>query len=146
MTSKVKVWFELEDGAWHGSATESLWATELADGHYRLENSPFYAFGVSFLDAVIAAPRNGRLWFDRVVKPSGHSTYRIIRTTDSDTVFNRCWTPLQTLGCSFESGDRVLAVDVPPEVNIHEAYKLLDAGEHAGAWGFEEGHCGHPLQ
>jgi hypothetical protein len=24
-------------------------------------------------------------------------------------------------------------------------YELLEAGAAAGAWDFEEGHCGHPL-
>ena len=39
----------------------------------------------------------------------------------------------------------LLAVDIPPNVDIHKAYELLDYGEQAGIWGFEEGHCGHPI-
>lgn len=85
-SSKVKVWFKLED-AWHDSATESLWASNLGDGLYRLENSPFYAFGVSFLDTVTAIERYGRLWFDKVVLRGGHSTYRIIKATKDGRQF-----------------------------------------------------------
>ena len=60
-------------------------------------------------------------------------------------MFARCWAPLEDLGCTFEEGT-VLAVDVPPSANIYDVYRLLDAGASAGAWDFEEGHCGHPLR
>ncbi len=47
-----KLFFRLEENAWHGSATESLWAEPVQAGRYRLRNSPFYAFGVSAEDVV----------------------------------------------------------------------------------------------
>ena len=35
---------------------ETLWATPLGNHLYRLENSPWFAYGVSFLDVVRARP------------------------------------------------------------------------------------------
>lgn len=33
-----------------------MWATQVGPDRYRLENSPFYAYGVSWLDIVEARP------------------------------------------------------------------------------------------
>lgn len=52
--SEVKIVFELEADAWHGSSTESLWATPVGYGSFKLLNSPFYVFNVSFQDFVFA--------------------------------------------------------------------------------------------
>src|SRR4051794_38179269 len=59
---------------------ETLWATPLGRHRYRLENSPFFAYGVSWLDVVEARPpATGEMpAFVRVVEKSGHRTIRII--------------------------------------------------------------------
>ena len=110
-------------------------------------NCPFYAFGVSAEDVVLAESEDGQLYFQRVVLRGGHSTYRLWLAKKDVTApsFVNAWTPLQALGCSWEQGP-VLAVDVPPSADIHRVYSLLEAGETAGIWDFEEGHCGHPLR
>lgn len=55
------------------------------------------------------------------------------------------WLPLENAGCTYERATgRLLAIDVPPLTEIHLAYGLLEAGEQAGVWSFQEGHCGHP--
>jgi hypothetical protein len=138
----VRVVFELEPNAWHGSATERLWAEPVVVGRYRLRNTPFFVFGVSAEDIVFAKERQGRLLFAGVSLRGGHSSYRI--AVSDQHLFDRSWKHLQALGCSYEEG-QVLAVDVPPRADIHEVYELLEAGERAGAWDFEEGHCGHPV-
>lgn len=62
--------------------------------------------------------------------------------------FEKYWSPLEKLlGCTYESSkdpETVFAVDVPPEVDVHAAYGLLEDGERANVWEFGEGHCGHP--
>jgi len=142
----VKVMFQLEPGAWHGSATETLWAARMGPGQYRLENSPFFAFGVSYQDVVAAREDGGHLRFTEVVRRAGRSTYRIIRKSGAEDAFERLWKPLEGAGCTYEKGpNQLLAVDVPPSSNIASVYQLLEAGEAAGAWSFEEGHCGHPV-
>jgi len=141
----VRVVFHLEADAWHGSTTETLWGTLLSDGRVRLENSPFFAFGVSFQDIVAVEDANGELVFDRVVIFGGHSTYRIIKRCDEEALFQRYWKSLRNIGCTYEEG-RVLAVDVPPDTDIYAANDALQAGEDAEVWDFEERHCGHPLE
>ena len=142
----VRIVFELGGDTWHGFSAERVWAAPVAGGRFRLRNSPFYAHGVSFEDVVFAKPGpDGSLIFSGVSIRSGHSTYRVFAKSDigSDD-FQRYWTPLRELGCSFEQATaHYLSMDVPPSADIRLACELLQAGESAGAWEFEEGHCGH---
>ena len=46
---------------------------------------------------------------------------------------------MKCLGCSYEGGNGLLAVDVPPGAEVRVAQDLLLAGELAGVWEFEEG-------
>lgn len=144
----VKLTFPLDANAWHGSATETLWAEWVTDSQYRLRNTPFYAYGVGTEDVVFAHEQDGRLVFAGVAQHGGHSTYRIIKAKGSDLIrFQERWALLQKLGCSYEEGPGgLLAVDIPPDVDIHVAYSLLEQGEEMRVWSFEEGHCGHLLQ
>jgi hypothetical protein len=146
-TSKemVKIIFNLEPDAWHGNVTESLWAERVGTGRYRLKNTPFYAHGVSFEDIIFAEERDGELVFSRISTSAGHSTYRIMPTSPDRKGFEQYWNKIEELGCTYEEGP-VLAIDVPPETDIYKVYRLLEEGEKAGVWHFEEGHCGHPLR
>ena len=39
-----------------GGEVETLWATPVGEGEYRLENSPFYAYRLSWLDGLKLDP------------------------------------------------------------------------------------------
>ena len=145
----VKVRFNLEPEAWHGHVSETVWAEPVAVGRYRVRNTPFFAHGVSAEDVVSAQsnPEEPTLLFDGVSQRGGHSTYRVFSNFGLDDVrFRNAWKPLEERGCSYESTGKLLAVDVPPSADIHAVYDLLEKGESDGVWGFEEGHCGHPLR
>ncbi|MEO8158004.1 MAG: DUF4265 domain-containing protein [Betaproteobacteria bacterium] len=146
----VKVLFELPVADWYSAATETLWATPLGDGQYRLENSPFYASGYSFLDVIFAEfdPEQGFPVVRRALKKSGHSTYAlwVINGIDSNGMFAAYWEPIEKLGCSFEGIDgKLLSVDVPPGADIHEAFHLMESGKSAGVWDFQEQDVGHAV-
>ncbi|MEO8276669.1 MAG: DUF4265 domain-containing protein [Thermoanaerobaculia bacterium] len=74
--SKVLFRVPEDDGS---STVETLWATALGNDEYKLDNSPFYAYSVSWEDVVYAPidPDEGRPTFVRVVRKSGHRTIRI---------------------------------------------------------------------
>jgi hypothetical protein len=127
MTSDlVKLRFDLDPDDWHRTPSETLWARRLGQAAsrqvYTLENIPFYAKGVSFLDTVKAEPdEQGSLTYCGVVARDGHSTYRII--VKDGPKFSAFWRELETLGCSYESADfqdHVLyAVDVSEKADIY---------------------------
>lgn len=141
-----KVFFKLGDD-WHGFSSESMWAEKISENQFKLRNVPYYAKNISLGDVVAVQRTENQYFFNMVSKRSGHSTYRILINKEIDeNLFKRYWEKLENIGCSYEQGkNRLIAVDVPPETNIYEAYKLLEDGEKAGTWDFEEGHCGHPI-
>jgi hypothetical protein len=140
----VKVSLELPEGSPAGG--ESLWAEKLAEDKYRLRNSPFYAYGYSFWDVVAAEEAEGLLKVKQPIIRGGHSTYRVFLAEGlgaESQEFIAAWQPLKRLGCSYEGAwKRLLAIDVPPAADISQVYCLLEKGEKAGIWQFEEGYCG----
>lgn len=143
----VKITFRLETGAWHGSATETIWAESVGPGQYRLCNVPFYAFDVSYDDVVRVVEDAGSLLFASVARRGGHSTYRLLVNEVHRDQLDNFWKQLAECGCTYEEGHRpLLAVDVPAEADIFEVYRRLEEGQLAGAWSFEEGHCGHQVK
>ena len=137
----VKVSFQPNDGYY--TTTESLWADDLGDGRYRLRNSPWYIYGVSFEDIVHARlSAEGVLEFIEVVEHSGSSTFRIMLREDTDPAdFHRDWQPLGALGCTWEQAkDRLYAVDAPPDTDLDQVAELLRAGEAHGVWDWEAGY------
>ena len=104
--SKVLFRVSEDDGS---AQIETLWATALGHDEYRLENSPFYAYSVSWEDVVFAPldPAEDRATFRRVVKKSGNRTVRVIFDppvkdgNESDQVLQG----LVELGCSYEGAN-----------------------------------------
>lgn len=144
----VKILFELgADDRENGIDAETLWAVPLEGGLYRIDNSPFYAYGVSLGDIVRAEPANGFLAFREVHSRSGHSTYRVWIEPASGigrSEFDTCLRELERLGCSSElAREHWFAIDVPSTCNISAVYTILEDGEQRGLWWFEEAHCGH---
>lgn len=129
----------------HGA--ENLWVDHLSGDTFRVRNIPAWAFGLSLDDEIAARVGDDeRLTLSRVVARSGHSTYRIV-PRDQDA-FEQRWAALHHAGCRYESHatERLYAIDVPPDADIQEVYRLLEEGEADGIWDFEEGHCGHLVE
>ena len=144
----AKITFPIERSESTGPGTETLWAEALGGEQYRLDNSPFYVYEVSYNDVVFAKQTSEILLFQRVRKRGGHSTYRIFLTRPLDEQeFQQYWKPFGSLGCTYEGKNkRLIAIDVPPTSDIRQVYALLERGEDAKLWEFEEGHCGHSLK
>jgi hypothetical protein len=147
--SLVKVLFETSGGE-ASSSTESLWADDLGKDRYRLENSPFFAYGYSYQDIVEAREQGGMLFVVGTVAHGGHSTYRLFLkdgVSRESREFIQHWLPMEELGCTYEAAtNRLLSIDVPPPANIFAVYALLEEGESTGIWEFEEAHFGHPVE
>jgi hypothetical protein len=144
-----KIVIDLAPDAWHGHASETVWAESLGDSRFRIRSVPFFACGLSVEDVVSTQVRDGVHLVTGVIVHGGHSTYRVFLgagIAPDDSVFEERWEFLRSLGCTYERAtERLFAVDVPPEADIHVVYRVLEAGETTGVWSFEEGHCGHPI-
>jgi hypothetical protein len=140
----VKIRFKLDPENQQGHEVENLWAEPLADGTFRILNSPFFAFGVSFQDIVKAATDDNVLQFIGIARRGGHSTYRIFlqdEHTIHDPIFQQYWKPISASGATLENAnDQFAAVDIPPGSDVAAIYRLLQEGENANVWAFEEGY------
>jgi len=133
MTSKVKFRIEQDDG-FPPLRAELLNATPLPGGHFRLENAPFFAQGVSYHD-IVQASETGL--------PGVHDFIRVIERSDclgmsiiilDDTVDARLNAALGGKDCIVEygefSGYRVVAVAIPPQVDYGALKAQLSELEH----------------
>lgn len=119
-----KVLFRITDD--DGSAdVETLWATPLGEDRYQLDNSPFYAYAVSWKDIIYAPydPDEQLPAFERVISKSGHKTIRIIfespATEGSESL--DLLQQLASLGCSYEGANKLyICIDIPPEVELEK--------------------------
>jgi hypothetical protein len=125
----AKVLFRVtnDDG---GSDVETLWATHITADHYKLDNSPFYAYGVSWEDIVSAPfnPDEGFPTFERVVSKSGNRTVRVAFDTPVETgnESDRLLQGLIALGCSYEGATRkYISVNIPPGVDLDAVRSYL---------------------
>jgi hypothetical protein len=125
----AKVLFRVPES--DGSAqVETLWAVDLGNNEYQLDNSPFYVYSVSWQD-VVDAPYNedeGFPTFVRVVRKSGNRTVRVI-LEEPAAPGNRAEEVLKgllALGCDYEGANRTyISVNIPPHVELGAVREYL---------------------
>ena len=146
---RIKVLFELkrdEDG-YPPADTEGLWAEPLGKNLFKIDNVPFFVKGISCEDVVEAVPDSeGELRYRSLVKPSARNTLRVIvfrESPDSRPLPDRVADlrrQLEEVGCSTELSHMqgLIAVDMDA-VSIGKALGVLQSGEKANLWEYEEG-------
>jgi Domain of unknown function (DUF4265) len=119
--SLVKVGFRSE-----GGQVETLWAFNMGGGKYRLDNTPWYQYGVSYQDVIETVPEaDGFPFFVRVFEKSGHRT---IRVRSESEVSHDLLESIKSAGASFEgSNKRLIAIDIPPGVDLAVVVQLVEA-------------------
>jgi hypothetical protein len=118
---RAKVAFTADDGQ-----VETLWAFHVGPDRYKLDNSPWYQYGISCGDIVEATSGpDGYPTFRRVVEKSGYRTVRVIfdQPLEKGDPF---FVAIQELGCGFEGAyGRLIAIDVPPSVSLEAVTGFL---------------------
>jgi hypothetical protein len=146
-----KVLFRVPDEE-GGATVETLWAIPLGGDLYQLDNSPFYAYGVSWKDTVHApfTDEEQMPTFLAVASKSGHRTVRVKfdPPVEPGNASDRILQGLVRLGCSFEGANpRYMAIDIPPGVQLESVSTYLVASdaiwEHADPT-YEELHPDDP--
>jgi Domain of unknown function (DUF4265) len=120
---------------------ESMWARELGADRYRIENVPFYAYGLNFSDVVEARAQapDQKPSVLRVVERSGHNTLRVMfDAAVSEARMLELLAALEPLAVSFErSGEHYFALDLEPEASVEAVRDQLDRWEAEGLLGYE---------
>ncbi|OJH35150.1 DUF4265 domain-containing protein [Cystobacter ferrugineus] len=135
---KVVVNLEKDEDDYPPADYEGLWALPVGEGLFRIDNVPFFARGIAYGDIVSATLEQQELRFREVVRPSGHSTLRLIIYDEKDIPSVRQF--LEELGCDIERSHipGLISVDVPPTVPLAVLKRHLDEGEAQERWGYEE--------
>lgn len=124
MSSGVKILFKTCDPS--SPTDETMWAECVGPDRYELNNSPFFAYGVSWKDVVLA-PHNaseGFRVFQRVDKKSGNRTVRILFPDEGCAAAHL--EHLVSMGCSYEGANkRFFAINLPPQVDLDEVCDYL---------------------
>ncbi|WP_127505763.1 serine hydrolase [Actinoplanes solisilvae] len=144
----VKVFFHLraEDG-WPPVGTESLWARPVSADVVELDNTPFFARGVSCGDHVRVVPEDdGTLTAVDVVEWSQRCTVRVVPFRAGPLRGDRQRVPdeFATVGVSGEGIEQysIVALDIPPTANLAAVKRLLRDGVERGWWDYEESNVG----
>ncbi len=140
---KLIVALEQDEDGYPPAGAESLWTVEVEPGLFKVDNVPFFALGIAVGDIVSATHDAEGYHFKEVVRPSGHSTFRVVVFDASEVPALR--TLLTKMGCSTELSHlpRLIAVDVPPSVSLDELRQFLDSGRVQERWDYEEACLGH---
>lgn len=139
MEKLVKIFIPLPENP--KFAGENIWAIQIADKLFRIENSPFSAYGISYLDEVNAEfdIYEGRYVFKRVNKKSGHSTYRIMI---KDKKFEKIvLDQILIHGVTYEGSDVdeiLYSLDIENNDLVYKIYPILERLENEGKIIFEE--------
>jgi Domain of unknown function (DUF4265) len=120
---------------------ETLWATPVGAGQYRLENIPFQNYGYAFGDVVQTVPQTeGFPIVTAAAVRSQHSAFRVFvaETVESIDALDE-WKALHQLRCTYERATkRLFAIDVPAGVNMNDVERFLQEGETNKNWDYEE--------
>lgn len=147
MTQPVKIQFDLEqdEDGYPPFRSERLWAMPLPDGTYSIDSIPFFVMGISAEDVVEALDVDGMLRFQRLVRASGISTFRIAPNATEDLESVRA--DVIRLGGRCESSEqlRILAVEIAEAADILPFLDYLLDEKEKGGIDFEEGALRHSL-
>jgi len=144
----VHVIFELdvdEDG-WPPVSAERVWARPLGDDTYRLENVPWFVYGVAEGDLVRAVAPSTDEWpvYQDTVRSSGNCTIRVIPLRSGALAGSQAAVLdlFAALGVTGEGAGTysLVALTVPPDADLGAVKTLLRQGEDDGRWYWEEGY------
>lgn len=124
-----------------GVGAETMWAERLADGNYKLNNTPMLVDGISHSDIFRAKSVDGddRPYFDHVVSRGPYFTYRVIAqenlSTESDAKLKGMFSKLQAVAFDWTRfSDDGAAYSIDKGVDMGDLDAELDRGEDEGIW------------
>ena len=135
---------EVDEDGWPPVSAERVWAVPVGSDLYRLENAPWFACGVAHGDVVRAVAPDADSWavYVETVERSGNATIRVVpfRAGPLAGSLQAVLDAFEPLGVSGEGSGihPIVALTVPPDVDLAPVKSLLAAGRADGRWDVEE--------
>ena len=111
---------------------ETRWAFRLGKNRYRLDNLPFFTYGISWQDVIETKQREGFNEFVRIIEKSGNRTVRVIldKPANESETMEQVLDGLSEIGCNYERmTQRYIVVNVSPEVELDQVRDYLIESE-----------------
>ncbi|CAI8814425.1 DUF4265 domain-containing protein [Pseudomonas zeae] len=108
-------------------SAESLWGNQEGENTYKMDNTPYYVFGVSQGDWILARGGDGELIAVSVIKQGGHSTVRVFASDQKEK--SEIIDKLQQMGagCSSTPELSLFTVDIPTGCDFFEVDEYLSS-------------------
>ncbi len=136
-----KITFLLDQGenGYPPDKWETLWASEEGEGLYRVDNIPFYVYGISSGDLISAEKEGEELMFKKLVRPSSNTVFRLY--VSDAAAMQAIRDSFRELGCESELSHlpKLVAVECPGNVSFAPVAAFLEQGEESGQWKYDEG-------
>jgi hypothetical protein len=135
---RIRVPLERQEGE-PGPAEDWLWAEPLGSERYRVESCPFFAYGISRDDVIRAEgpPVGDAPSLGDVLEKGGHRTLRLALDPEVELASGPVQGMLERLlelGCTHELlRPKIVAIDLPPEVDLPVVAELLHGMQRVGA-------------
>lgn len=122
---------------------ERVWAESLGEGKYRIDNIPFFTYGISCDDIVEAELVDGEMLFKQVLQPSGHTKVRVYVFNPNDVATIR--NEFKAFGCESEGSrlPKLFSLDIPASVEYSKIRAELERGSAEKRWEYEEANLRH---
>lgn len=127
----------------HWAASEEyLWVTHIEDDLYRIENIPFYAYGVNFQDVVSVTPakeEGGDPEIAALKEWGGHQTMRLFFADQiTDEQQEQLIAILADNNIIHQRANKYLiAIDIPPGLDAGSVYDFLEDNSGDERFSFE---------
>jgi hypothetical protein len=136
---------QVDADGWPPVGAERVWAFDLGEGQYRIDNVPWFVRDLAVGDVVAAAPPDAGSHpvFAHLIERSDHLTIRLIcfregpLQGDLQAVVD-AFTPLGVYAEGVKQYGMV-ALDIPPTADLRSIHQRLVAGAADGSWEWEEG-------
>lgn len=144
MTMKVKVILVFKNN--DRIEEEVICAEKMEDGHYKVDNIPFYAPNLALNDVFSVEEDEGILYFDQLIRMSGHSTIQLMFFEETEV--NESMAILENFGCSWEGmkDQAMYSVDVPTELDYAKVKRFLNEQLEKGILDFKEACLMHQIE
>jgi len=141
------VWREQSDFIIHAAIPDSesprweqLWVQRLDENEFRICCIPFFIYDLALGDVVsVRETTQFRFLFDRVLKPSGHTVFRVWLGDSSDDPKGLIHSIANVGGLVERYSDNLFGVDVYGAEQTREMANFLESLERAKALVFETG-------
>ena len=116
---------------------EKVFAEKIGS-YYQIKAVPAFANNLAYYDIVAIEYENGEFFFDKLIKPSGHSVVHLVILEASFSTNILASLATFGVGINYLGNNLYLVLDIPPQVNYNDLKKFLDLQQESGRLDYKE--------